>query len=576
MDRHGGERARWAGHVVVCGLDRLGLRTVEELHRLGEEVVVVARESAVEFADIARALGATIVAGSPRDEATLRAAGLPTACALVLTDDDDLDNLHAALAGQELNPELRVVVRMFNQELGRRIGALFRDCIILSASALAAPAFVAAALHEDWQERLEIAGHTLAVREATSGAGSAGPILPLARLGADGAVELFPSIGADHDRDDGDVVLCLEDMGLSAGGGGHARRRLAALRGRPALPRLLLPGDDRRLRLILGALIGLALLGTATFAYLDRLTPVDATLFIITFLTTSEFNNVELRTISPGLKLFAAGVMLLGAAALVAFYAFLTDAIVGARLNRLLGGVPRQLRDHVIVCGTGTVGYRIVEHLARLGVPVAAVELDERSRFLPIARRRGVPTLVADASLPETLRTLNVARARCLIAATGDDVANLEAALNARDLNPELRIVMRLFDPDFARRVERTLDLHTSRSVSALAAPAFALAAVGRRALAIVPVGQRVLLIAAVTIAPGSPLAGRAVADLERLAEARVLFAPARAAHWRPGGSTTLDAGDDLIVIATRAGLEEVRVLTEAALQADPPDLSSS
>ena len=28
------------GHIVLCGLDGLGLRTLEELRRLGEEVVV--------------------------------------------------------------------------------------------------------------------------------------------------------------------------------------------------------------------------------------------------------------------------------------------------------------------------------------------------------------------------------------------------------------------------------------------------------------------------------------------------------------------------------------------------------
>jgi hypothetical protein len=357
---------------------------------------------------------------------------------------------------------------------------------------------------------------------------------------------------------------------------GVTRRRLAALRGRPALPRLLLPGDDRRLRLILGALIGLALLGTATFAYLDRLAPVDATLFIVTFLTTSEFNNVELRTISPGLKLFAAGVMLLGAAALVAFYAFLTDAIVARCLNRLLGGVPRQLRDHVIVCGTGNVGYRIVEHLARLGVPVAAVELDERSRFLPIARRRGVPTLVADASLPETLRTLNVARARCLIVRhrrrcrqPGGGAQRARPQPRAADRHAAVRSRLRptgRANPGLAHIAQRLGAGGTGLRPGG-GGPSRPGYCAGRPAR---PADRRE------TIAPGSPLAGRAVAISSDWPRRAFLFAPTRAAHWRPGGSTTLDAGDDLIVIATRAGLEEVRVLTEAALQADPPDLSSS
>src|SRR5436190_9087686 len=136
--------AVYSGHIVLCGLDRLGLRTLEELCRLGEEVVVVASPQAA-FVEEARALGVTLVEGSHRDEATLCAAGVPTAEAILLVEDDDVGNLHAALAAQDLNPNLRIVLRMFNQELGRRIEELFRDCSAMTASAIAAPAFVSAA-----------------------------------------------------------------------------------------------------------------------------------------------------------------------------------------------------------------------------------------------------------------------------------------------------------------------------------------------------------------------------------------------------------------------------------------------
>jgi NAD(P)-dependent dehydrogenase (short-subunit alcohol dehydrogenase family) len=56
---------------VLCGLNELGYRTLEELLRLGVEVVVVVRSAAEELARAARELGATLVPGSYRDQAVL-------------------------------------------------------------------------------------------------------------------------------------------------------------------------------------------------------------------------------------------------------------------------------------------------------------------------------------------------------------------------------------------------------------------------------------------------------------------------------------------------------------------------
>ena len=63
-------------------------------------------------------------------------------------DQDDAANVEAALLAQEINPDLRIVIRMFNLSLGERMSALLNNCAVLSAAAIAAPAFVAAALDE--------------------------------------------------------------------------------------------------------------------------------------------------------------------------------------------------------------------------------------------------------------------------------------------------------------------------------------------------------------------------------------------------------------------------------------------
>ena len=66
-------------------------------------------------------------------EAFIR-AGIQTASAIGLLDQNDASNVDAALIAQELNPELRVVIRMFNVTLGERIAKLLNDCVVLSAA----------------------------------------------------------------------------------------------------------------------------------------------------------------------------------------------------------------------------------------------------------------------------------------------------------------------------------------------------------------------------------------------------------------------------------------------------------
>ena len=107
-------------HVIVAGIDHLGLRTIEELRRRDEQVVAIAAEGAGAPPDATAAAltGVPLVRGDVRSEATLRAADITTATAIVFTADDDLGNVHAALAAQELRPGIRIVVRLFVQELG--------------------------------------------------------------------------------------------------------------------------------------------------------------------------------------------------------------------------------------------------------------------------------------------------------------------------------------------------------------------------------------------------------------------------------------------------------------------------
>ena len=252
---------------------------------------------------------------------------------------------------------------------------------------------------------------------------------------------------------------------------------------------------------------------------------------------------------------------------LAILFALITDALISARLARVIGAaIPRGLHDHVIVCGLGNIGYRMVEQLHDLGVPLVAAEREETNRYLPAVRRLGVPVLVADIRLPETLQILQVQRARSVVVVTSSDIVNLETALNTQTLHPEVRVVLRLFDPDLAARVERAFGIHISRSPSALAAPAFAAAAAGEHVLTTIAVGAEVLAVVRLRIAPGCRVQGHTVAELEGATRSRVLLLDAAATPtWRPPGSTRLEADAELVAVMPGDELGRVLAWTEAA-----------
>jgi voltage-gated potassium channel len=131
-------------------------------------------------------------------------------------------------------------------------------------------------------------------------------------------------------------------------------------------------------------------------------------------------------------------------------------------------------RDHIVLCGLGHLGFRILGQLISSGTPVVAIEKDTGGRFLEDARRTGVPILVRDMKDDQALIDACVPHARAIVIATNDDMANLEVALDARRMNPTIRIIMRQFDQQIADKLRETKLIDEAFSSAALAAPAVA------------------------------------------------------------------------------------------------------
>jgi Trk K+ transport system NAD-binding subunit len=217
------------------------------------------------------------------------------------------------------------------------------------------------------------------------------------------------------------------------------------------------------------------------------------------------------------------------------------------------------------VVGLGNVGTRVIRQLYQRGLQVVAIDKTDHARGAALARELDVPVIIGDASREETLRAASVQTCRALVVLSTDDVVNLEAAINGRALNPGLRVVLRLFDGDFADRVERAFHIDVSRSVSYLAAPAFAAAMLQRDVIGAIPVNRKVLLIAEVPVCAGSFADGVSVADVQGLDGVRVIAVTSSGStHWSPRPDRSLAVDDRLTVVATRDGLGRVVAATSA------------
>ena len=218
--------------------------------------------------------------------------------------------------------------------------------------------------------------------------------------------------------------------------------------------------------------------------------------------------------------------------------------------------------NHVIVCGLGKVGYRVVLELLHFGRDVVGIESNPEGRFVEKAQALDIPIIIADARRSENLVKAGVQRADAIIPCTDNELTNLDIALDARDLNPDIKVVMRLFDPDLARRVEKGFGIHTAFSVSALAAPIFAAAAMRVDVKYSFYVGDTLLNLGQVVVKPDSELIGWNVHKLETELDLSVVYyCGPQIADLHPGPDLSLNAGDEILVLASLDALQRLHNL---------------
>ncbi|MER7928418.1 NAD-binding protein [Streptomyces sp. NPDC096057] len=538
-------------------------------------------------------------------EAVFAEAGVERATALALVYDDDETNIRAALTARRLNPRIRLVIRLYNRRLGQHIEELLDQAAalatgdgtgggagggsgtgfdasttVLSDADTAAPALAATAL-AGTSKVVQTDGLLLRAVERPPPAPGEVADPGLATLALLSATSSDPA-GADGSEgmgEQGPRLLPDAAAVASATGRGtvvleqvsYAGPQLPGGRGGgvvPAFSSLF----SRRLRWSLAGMVACVIALAVSLWLVTQIHPLTA--FYLTLLDLFAIDNPAIGA-PLGRQILQLLSGLVGLLMLPVLLAAVLEALGTFRTASALRKPPRGLGGHVVLLGLGKIGTRVLTRLRELHIPVVCVEADPEARGLAVARRLRVPVILGDVTQEGVLESAKIHRAHALLAVTSSDTTNLEAVLYARSVRPDLRVVLRLYDDDFATAVYRTLRaahpgaLTRSRSVSHLAAPAFAGAMMGRQILGAIPVERRVLLFAAMTVGGHPQLEGKTVAEAFRAGSWRVLAldtATRDAAEdvrrsglvWDLPDSYVLAGSDRVVLAATRRGLAEL------------------
>jgi len=194
---------------------------------------------------------------------------------------------------------------------------------------------------------------------------------------------------------------------------------------------------------------------------------------------------------------------------------------------------------HTILVGLGHLGYRIVMQLHVMSEPVVVIEMENI----------GVPVIQDDAVRPTALEAAGVRKAKTIILCTQNDSANLRIAVKARSLNPNIQVVVRIFDEDFAQSLHEQFG-YTALSATGMAAPIFAAAAAGADVTPPITVEGIPLSLARLTVGEQSALAGKTVGFVEDSYHLNVvLVRHDHESDMHPTDSKAIQAGDTLAVL---------------------------
>lgn len=502
--------------IIVSGLGHTGYKIYHLLKQQGAQVVGISDRP------LARQVDDNIIVGNLRSPQVLIEAGIKQATTIILANNDDGLNVAILTQAKTINPKIRIVNRLYNQTLGNRLDKTVSDHLTMSVASLAAPIFAFAALGSNAIGHLKLFNQTWALREEIITENHPWYGLQLSQLWnnreqmliyylpKNGEIDLVSGVQEQKTLERGDHIIVANKAQI------QKKPRFMWKRWFKIFFNLNTYRQYAR-SVIMVTLTLIILIAIATFTYLcvNWHIPVADALYFSVGMITGAGGKEEVAESAPDIiKIFTAVMMIIGAGIVGIFYALINDFVLGSRLKQFLDAARVPTENHYLVCGMGNVGMEVVREFTKQGHDMVVIESDHQNRFLHSVRSQGIPVIMEDAVLADTLQAANIDGAKAIIVVTSNDMVNVEIALTAKALVPKLPVILRVQDNQFAESVKEVFQFENVFSPTELSTHSFVAAALGGKILGNGMTDDLLWVAIATMITPNHPFCGKAIAEI--------------------------------------------------------------
>jgi voltage-gated potassium channel len=202
--------------------------------------------------------------------------------------------------------------------------------------------------------------------------------------------------------------------------------------------------------------IGFSLLATPDTGFFDC--------FYMTIITLSTVGYGEIFPLDMAGRIFTSLLILFGMGTLIYFGSTIIATWVEIDIYKYRWSKKMQkqingLSKHVIVCGCGTTGSRVVEELmdtkTSFVVIDASLETLEEMKASTAGKKQPFLFIEGDATDDRVLYQAGIEKASGMVVALRNDKDNLYLIFSSKQINPDLRIVARATEKDASQKMRR-------------------------------------------------------------------------------------------------------------------------
>lgn len=288
--------------------------------------------------------------------------------------------------------------------------------------------------------------------------------------------------------------------------------------------------------------------------------------FYMTFITISTIGFTELKTLTMEGRVFTILIFIMGIGVISYIASQTTQILFESELfyKRAMRKQLQKMEDHYIICGYGRIGHRIADDLRKADLPLVIVE--NRDSSIERIKRDQLTYVEGDAQDEESLLDAGITKAKALICTLSSDQDNVFTTLLARELRPDIFILVRTNENKNRRKILRAgadkvispYDIGADRMANVILRPN-----VDQFMDKMTRGDQQDHTFEEVLIAEDSELSGKSLVEINVRSKYSVLIIAILSGNeginFNPGSETLIHSGDSMIILGDPVKIQKFR-----------------